>query len=182
MNIETIYACLREKITELKLQKRKKLRVKLLQADPTRRKFWRFLRQQTKSVGKISALMDNNKMVFEQKEVEKVVMGHFSTRFEGKLDPIYPSHAENLSLDDSRFPQDVHTAKEDSLKYESEVCSPYTFAELQELLQDLPHKKASGCDSISNEMIKNTSQQFQQYLLIFLNKIFEEGEVKEWLV
>ena len=47
---------IKESITDLKVQKRNRLRTKILRADPTRRRFWRFIKSQTKAAGTISAI------------------------------------------------------------------------------------------------------------------------------
>ena len=52
---------IKESITDLKVQKRNRLRTKILRADPTRRRFWRFIKSQTKAAGTISAI---NKVSF----------------------------------------------------------------------------------------------------------------------
>ena len=54
--LETLKANIKASISDHKLQKRRNLRSKLLLADPTRRRFWRFLKSQIKSAGRISAL------------------------------------------------------------------------------------------------------------------------------
>ena len=48
--------CIKESITDIKVQKRNRLRTKVLRADPSRRRFWRFLKSQTKAAGNISAI------------------------------------------------------------------------------------------------------------------------------
>ena len=62
-------------------------------------------------------------------------------------------------------------------KFEDQICSPFSFVELDQILKELPNNKASGYDNISNEMIKNSSQTFRLYLQTFLNKIIDDGEV-----
>ena len=47
---------IKESISEVRFQKRVRLRSKLFKADPTRRRFWRFLKSQIKSAGTITAL------------------------------------------------------------------------------------------------------------------------------
>ena len=59
------------------------------------------------------------------------------------------------------------------------MCAPYTFVELNDILGQLPSNKASGYDSIPNELLKNCSTRFKHYLLIFLNKILEDGIVPQ---
>ena len=52
---------------------------KLLLADPTRRKFWRFLKSHMKGAGRITAVTnkDEQKLVFSQDEIEEEVLKHF---------------------------------------------------------------------------------------------------------
>ena len=45
-------------ISDMRLRKRNKLRAKLLGADPNRKMFWKFLKNQVKSAGSISALLN----------------------------------------------------------------------------------------------------------------------------
>ena len=59
------------------------------------------------------------------------------------------------------------------------MCAPYTFSELEDVLANLPKNKATGYDAISNELLTNSGPRFKQYLLIFLNKILEEGSVPQ---
>ena len=47
---------IRDCISDLKIRKRQRLRSKLLRADPSRKRFWRFLKSQIKGAGQISAL------------------------------------------------------------------------------------------------------------------------------
>ena len=54
--LETSKLQVKDQISAIKLQKRSRLRSKLLRADPTRKRFWRFLKSQIKSAGTITAL------------------------------------------------------------------------------------------------------------------------------
>ena len=54
--LETSKIQLKDHISDIKLQKRSRLRSKLLRADPTKNCFWRFLKSQIKSAGTITAL------------------------------------------------------------------------------------------------------------------------------
>ena len=66
----------------MRLQRRARLRSKLLLKDPTRKKFWRFLKNHMRGAGKISALVTEEKeMVFDQEKIEAEVLKHFKTRF-----------------------------------------------------------------------------------------------------
>ena len=79
---------------EVKLGQRQKLRNKLLSADPTRKKFWRFLKSQLKAAGNITALKNKeDKMVFEQSEIEAAVLEHFEVIFKGQRHPVYMEQA-----------------------------------------------------------------------------------------
>ena len=54
--IDQLKAQIKDSILDHKLQKRSKLRSKLLRADPSRKRFWRFLKGQIKSAGHTTAL------------------------------------------------------------------------------------------------------------------------------
>ena len=56
-----------DSIASIRLGRRQRLRNTLLKADPTRKKFWRFLKGQMKRAGNITALNNKEgKMFFEQ--------------------------------------------------------------------------------------------------------------------
>ena len=172
----------KESIAEVKLGYRTKLRNKLLTADPTRKKFWRFLRSQMKVSGEVSALKNKeDRMVFEQSEIEEAVLEHFGEIFKGQRHPVYanppPVDQVQICLDEMEqlLLQEPPNFQPD--QFEQEVCSPYSFLELDTMLKNLPNGKASGYDCISNEMLKNVSAKFKHYLLIFLNKIISTGTV-----
>ena len=149
--LESMKLDIKDKITKMKLQRRSRLRSRLLLADPTRKRFWRFVRGQIKAAGSITALTDRNgAMVFEQEEVEEVVLQHFSTIFDGQRVPVYAPEAspdqtkaaldeidEILGQHDSGFAPD---------HFEKQVCAPYSFVELEQILRELPTGKASGYD------------------------------------
>ena len=54
--LEVLKLQIRTSIAEMKLSKRQRLRSKLLRSDPTKKKFWRFLKSQTRAAGIITAL------------------------------------------------------------------------------------------------------------------------------
>lgn len=142
---------IRDSISRFKLQRRSNLRSKLLLADPTRKKFWRFLKGQIRSAGQVSALTNKaGEMVFDQSQIEDAVLEHFEQIFQAKRVPVYPVPApvdqvavvcqeieQMLCEDCPIFP---------SNHFEEEVCTPYSFVELTQILQQLPSGKASGYD------------------------------------
>ena len=176
----------KESIADVKLARRHKLRSKLLRADPTRKKFWRFLRSQISSAGNISALYNKTgQIVFSQTEIEDAVLHNFGNVFQGKRYPITTPQPTPDQLSTSLAELD-HILNQNHptfqpTKFEEEICSLYTFTELEQLLEKLPAGKASGYDRISNEMLKNSSFIFKQYLLIFLNRIIQDGKVPKLL-
>ena len=126
-------------------------------------------------------------MVFDQNAIENSVVAHFSEMFqasENKSQQLSDKSAEAEAalkqLDEMRCSSDCHP-EVDAEKYESIICSPYTFSELDQILKELPNGKASGCDTVPNEMLKNAGVKFKNYLLIFLNKIMDEGIVPQEL-
>ena len=106
-------------------------------------------------------------------------MHHFSNSFKGKRTPIHGQKGptEEAIVDpEVKFlvDQDDKVAED---KYESDVCAPMTMTELNCILNKLPNEKSSGVDLIPNEFLKNCGSIFKKYLLIFYNKIIEEGRV-----
>ena len=122
-------------------------------------------------------------MVFEQEDIEEAVLEHFSAIFEGKRHPVFVDKApvdhaaialqeiEDILLLDSR-----NYAEN---KFEDQLCPPFSFVELEKTLGDLPTGKATGYDRVPNELLKNSSFDFKQYLLMFYNKIILDGSVPE---
>ena len=73
---------IKDSLANYKLQRRTNLRSKLLLADSNRKKFWKFLKSQIRSAGQITALTKKTgEMVFEQSEIEEVVLEHFEEIF-----------------------------------------------------------------------------------------------------
>jgi hypothetical protein len=62
-------------------------------------------------------------------------------------------------------------------QFESKVCQPFSFTELELTLGMLPSGKSSGYDRIPHELLKNSGFVFKQYLLTFLNLIIKKGEI-----
>ena len=150
----------KEKIAEVKLQRRSRLRSKLLLKDPTRKKFWRFLKGQMRAAGRISAV--NNKsgqMVFEQEDIEDAVLEHFENIFKGQRVPIYPVEppADQIELALADIEQLLGQTEPafQSDHFEEQVCRPYSTVELDQILQKLPSGKASGYDRFNNSLFFN---------------------------
>lgn len=185
-DIDHLKAQIKESITTLKLHRRSRLRSKLLISDPTRKRFWRFLKSQIKSAGHISAVYNPaGTMVFEQHEIEDVVLHNFGNMFVGQRIPVYPLNSVpdqvSLSITELDLILGENVAQFTPDQFETKVCAPYTASELEEMLRELPCNKASGYDAIPNELIKNASTRFKHYLLIFLNQILQDGVVPQTL-
>ena len=185
---DDLKAHIRDSIADVKLQRRYKLRSKTLKADPSRKKFWSFLKGQIKAAGKITAVNDiTDQMVFNQDEIEEAILQHFEKIFKGQRVPVYsadtPSSQVELSIQelDQIIGQGdpTHIVQHD--QYEEAVCSPYSFLELDRILSQLPSGKATGYDKIPNELLKHSSFTFKQYLLIFINRVLADGIVPEEL-
>ena len=120
-------------------------------------------------------------MVFEQSEIESAILSHFATVFEGKRVPVLaeddPVDQMELSLKelDQILSLETPSFKEDH--FETMICNPFTFIELERTLSDLPNGKAAGADNLANELLKNSSYRSKFYLQSFLNKIIQDGEV-----
>ena len=170
--------------SSIKMRRRAKIRNKILRKDPHKKKFWKFIKSHVASAGAITGLYsEDGGMVFDQAKIEEIILGHFSQIFKAQRMPIYPmTNAQDdmvsLAIGDiddylvHRFTETAH---------EEEVCTPYTADELAHCLDSLPNEKACGIDGIPNEFLRNSGKVFQQYLLNFLNKIIDNGEVPEKL-
>ena len=177
---------IKDDLVSLKLERRHRLRSKLLLADPSRKKFWRFLKNQIRSAGNITASYDSTgKMVFQQDEIEDAVISHFSSIFDAQRSPVFSSPAcpDMVALSIQEIDNILANTPQigPEGKFESEVCSPYTITELADILAALPAEKAAGFDQVPNELLKNCSFKFRQYLLAFLNQILEDGNIPEIL-
>ena len=173
-------------LISMKLTKRFKLRSKLLIADPCRRLFWRFLKNQMKSAGSITGAYNKaGNMVFQQEEIEDAILDHFTKIFIGQRNPVFPTldHPDMITMTLTDIENILNTYPPDcpADKFDKQVCPPYTLTELSQILASLSAGKAAGFDQLPNELLKHCSQNFKQYLLLFLNQIIEEGRVPESL-
>ena len=149
--IDDLKMQIKEKISVVKLKRRSRIRSRLLLGDPTRKKFWRFLKGQMKAAGSISALTNKSgKMVFDQDEIEEAVIEHFATVFEGQRAPVHVMEPPNDQVDIVLAEiEEILGQSESSFapdQFEEEVCKPYSYVELEQILQKLPAGKASGYD------------------------------------
>ena len=180
--LEILKVQVKDSIASIKYGRRQRLRNKLLKADPTRKRFWNFIKSQVKATGNITAMNDKNgEMVFEQAAIGDAILDHFSTIFKGSRHPVHtpqtPADQEQICLDEIEqlLRQSSQNFAPD--QFEEEVCSPYTLPEFEEILSKLPKGKSSGYDMISNELIRNSSPLFKQYLLVFINNIISTGTI-----
>ena len=100
----------------------------------------------------------------------------------GKRTPVHGHEVGDQDHNSQQADKDVEDmiekeAVNDEGKYEKDVCSPITATELNVILAKLPNEKSCGIDLIPNELLKNCSFDFKQYLLSFYNKILEQGRV-----
>ena len=186
--LDTLKSLIKDTICEYQLKHRYRVRSKLLLADPSRKKFWRFLKSQIKTAGNISAMYDpEGKMVFEQAEIENAVLHHFSKIFKGQTHPVFPIKTpdaqQQLELSILEIEQIIghNTPTFAPDHFEKHVCCPYSYTELDEVLKKLPSGKASGYDGIPNETLQSSTVAFKLYLQTFLNKILETGVVPQSL-
>ena len=85
-----------DKICKFRLRKRHKIRSRMLKNDPSRKKFWSFIKNQMKIAGQLTACYDKErKVVFEQGQIEEAVLGHFQERFKGQRTPVYSIGGED---------------------------------------------------------------------------------------
>ena len=173
-------------ISEFKLKRVHHIRSKVLRHDPTRRKFWRFLSSQIKAAGSISALYDSSgSMVFEQEQIETVVLENFGKMFVGSMEPDYvdnvPGDQISLSIDEIDSVLGSRSRSIDPERHQDRVCRPFSAHELDRTLEALTGGKASGHDDVPPEFLKNSTLKYRQYLLEFLNRVISDGIVPEVL-
>ena len=184
--LDSLKAEIRDGKADFILQRKHRLRSRLLLADPTRKKFWRFLKSQCKAAGSISALKNKDEiMVFDQDNIEEAVLDHFAKIFQGKRHPVFvdktPVDQVSIALQEIEDILQLESKSFESNKFENDICPPFTFTELNDVLEKLPNGKASGYDRVPNELLRNSSFDFKQYLLLFYNKIIADGAVPELL-
>ena len=185
-DLEDLKIEIKTKICDVKMRRRHRLRSKTLKADPSRKKFWSFIKNQMKSAGSITGCYDSTgKIVFSQEEIEEAVLDHFKSVFQGENQPVYNSHTETdqLALAEEEMINIIGAIDPTipSDKFEKKICSPISSVELEKILGNLANGKSCGYDRVPNELLKHSSQQFKMYLLTFLNKIIEDGIVPEAL-
>ena len=151
--LDSLKSKIRDSICQYKLQRRSKLRSKLLLADPTRKKFWRFLKGQMRTAGQISALSKKSgQMVFDQSEIEEAVLEHFEKIFDAKRVPVFTAEdaVDHVSVVCQEIEQMLcdDSPKFNSNHFEEKICAPYSYVELSQILQKLPSGKASGYDRL----------------------------------
>ena len=128
-----------------------------------------------------SCYTKENKVVFEQDEIENAVVDHFSDVFKGQRTPVHgateTASGKNIRTDEliKNILENKDNVKED--KYESIMCEHMTMTELDSILLRMSNGKSSGVDQIPPEFLKNGGVLFKQYLLAFYNKIIDEGRV-----
>ena len=185
--LDSLKMLIKDRVCDVQLQRRHRLRSRILRADPARKKFWSFLKGQIKSAGSISAVNDKRgQLVFEQEDIEEAVLQHFTTIFAGQRCPVYtadPQPQDQVELSILEIEQVLAntTPTFDQQHFEEQVCSPYSFFELEEALGKLPNGKASGYDRVPNELLKHSSYNFKLYLQSFLNRVLEDGTIPEGL-
>ena len=177
---------IKDTFVSMKLSKRFKLRSKLLTADPSRKLFWRFVKNQMKTAGSITgAYNKDGQMVFQQEEIEEAVLDHFTKVFIGQRIPVYTDvhHGNMIAMTLTDINNILKGLPPDCPpdRFEKDVCASYTLTELTQILTSLTAGKAAGVDEIPNELLKHCSDNFKQYLLLFLNQLLEEGRVPESL-
>ena len=180
-NLSTVKSEIKDLMCDFKLQRRHKLRNKLLLKDPSRKKFWRFLKSQICAAGTITAAYKEEKIVFDQAEIEEAVLDHFGQIFKGQRHPVFVDGIQNdqvtLALQELEEILLAGPSQFQPTHFEAEVCVPFTATELNKILGALPTGKAIGYDGIPHEFLKHSGVTFRQYLLAFLNKIIMDGKV-----
>ena len=128
--LSILKAEIKDALASLMLQRRHNLRSKVLRADPSRKKFWRFLKTQIRAAGNITALNDKKgQMVFSQDEIEDVVLEHFSKIFVAQRIPVFTSSTKNTNQVDITMGEMELILNKDITSFhpttfEEQVCTP----------------------------------------------------------
>ena len=180
-DLSDIKSEIKDLLREQKIRRRNRIRSKLLHKDPTRKKFWRFLKSQIKCAGQITGAYKAGQMVFDQLDIEEAILDHFENVFKGQRHPVFIGgncdDQTELSLLELDALLSLSPSHLEVNQFESKVCQPFSFTELELTLGMLPSGKSSGYDRIPHELLKNSGFVFKQYLLTFLNLIIKKGEI-----
>ena len=185
-NLAAKKAEIKELCCQVKLVRRNHIRSKCLLSDPSRRRFWSFLKSQLKTAGNVTGAYNvDGKAVFQQDEIDDAILDHFKTIFAGQRVPVFTtsdqSNQDEIALEEIEQLLKNSPIDHPADKFEKEVCAPYSFLELTEILAGLKNGKSAGYDQIPVELLKNSSFKYKQYLITFLNKIISDGRVPEQL-
>ena len=139
------------------------------------------MRAKTKAASRFSAVYDpDGQMVFSPKSIEDSVLSHFEKAFKGQQTPVFSSDTpepEPPSQNELDILLQHIVPRADARAIEEYVCKPFSFTDLEKELKSLKDGKASGYDTIPNELLKNCSFTFKLYLQTFLNNILLKCEV-----
>ena len=157
---------IRDSIADHQIRQRNKVKNTLLFRDPSRKKFWRHIRNKTQPTGVITALRRGEQMVFAQPDIEEVVVSHFEKAFCGQRTPVFNREDEGyseLSEEELSSVLDPDPSLENisENEFESRVCKPISVSELGSILNKLPTEKAAGVDGVSNELLSNSGFAFR---------------------
>ena len=186
LELASLKGKLKDMVADYKLHKIHTLRSQTLRKDPTRRKFWRFLKTQIKAAGNISGAYDaSGQMVFQQHEIEAAVLSHFTKIFDGQKSPVFiePTYQDQVALSIEEIDAVLGSTQTEVPhdKHEARICKEFSFTELEIALAALPDGRAAGIDNVPNEFLKHCSFKYKQYLLVFLNRIIRSGTVPDEL-
>ena len=145
--LEKLKLQIRLSISSIQVRRRTKLRSRLLLSDPTKKNFWRFLKNQMKSVGNITSVKDpNGNMLFDEDDINRTVVDHFTQIFNGSPVPIFTNAdpIQECLKDIDSILEDISQPTVAPTSFDHITSSLYTFSELEDILKRLPNNKASG--------------------------------------
>ena len=163
----------RELIASYDVRQRACVQARGLQANPSSKKFWEFVRGNARASNKISAAYDESgNITFEPTKIQESVKQTWSRVFAGKDSLPNPPETSSPTLEQE---------SEEVTSNEKFVCRPFTKGSLRRALAKLKTGKARGVDGIPAEILKFAGPVLQEYLLTFYNKIFRFGHVPSLL-
>ena len=167
-----------------KLERIGRIRSTLITNDPTKKKFWRFVKNKLVSSGNITAVYDKNgKPVYEQEEIEEAVLWKFTQIFKGQRTVVFkPGETcehDIIGKNDLKKSWAIDAKDIVINKYEDEICSKISSYEYEGLKNNLQKGKSSGIDGIPNEFIKNGGVALDEHIRAFLNRVVKTSKFPE---
>ena len=150
----------KQQISDHRIKEKKKLSTKLLTSDPDRRTFWKIVRDSKRTHLGLTGLADSDgKVYFDPKNLTRIARESFKKRLNGSDVPV---------------PAPTLPAPSRGNRGLGKIPN---MGEVKKALNDLNNGKAKDPFGICFELLKEGGRCLEEYLLIWINKVFKEGEI-----